>query len=50
MLAEGGVGPWESSLATGTYALLEVQKALPVKNEQNPEATLVKKTSRCKGG
>ena len=49
-LAEGGVGPWESSLATGTSALLEVQKALPVKMSRPLRPHLSRRLQDAKEG
>lgn len=47
-LEEGGFGPWESSLAMGTGSTGGAEGSSH-KREQAPEATLVRKTSRCRG-
>lgn len=47
-LEEGGFGPWESSLAMGTGSAGGAEGSSH-KREQAPEATLVRKTSRCRG-
>lgn len=47
-LEDGGFGPWESSLAMGTGSTGGAEGSSH-KREQAPEATLVRKTSRCRG-
>ena len=47
-MEEGGFGPWESSLAMGTGSTGGAEGSSH-KRDQAPEATLVRKTSRCRG-